>query len=202
MQAVRIVLGINRHRGQAHVGRRAGDADGDLAAIGDQQFRHAHDTCFRSGRVGCQWPGLAVIPIWIWSLRIGTAAWRSGGRARPSGGQGVRACRVAKYSRCQPRWRNSGLAGKSMPHTVSRRTHVSWLALGPPSTTALLRARKDVGGRSKAGHDTRRDRRMTRDEPSVEPFAFERAIAPFQRGLQSALPHLLAELAGTGTQPR
>ncbi len=42
MQRARVVLGIDRHRREAHVGCRAGDADGDLTAIGDQQFRNGH----------------------------------------------------------------------------------------------------------------------------------------------------------------
>ena len=38
MQAFRVVLGINRDGSQAQIGGGPGDADRDLAAIGDQQF--------------------------------------------------------------------------------------------------------------------------------------------------------------------
>ena len=37
VQAARVVLGVNRNRRQAHVGGGARNADGDFAAIGDQE---------------------------------------------------------------------------------------------------------------------------------------------------------------------
>jgi hypothetical protein len=42
MQAPRVVLREHGNGRHAHVGRGAGDADGDLAPVGDQQFRHGH----------------------------------------------------------------------------------------------------------------------------------------------------------------
>ena len=42
VQAARVVFRIHGDGRQAHVGRGAGDADGDLAPVGDQQLRHAH----------------------------------------------------------------------------------------------------------------------------------------------------------------
>ena len=48
MQRLRIVGGMDRDGGEAGVARRARDADGDLAAVGDQQFMKGH-LCFRSG---------------------------------------------------------------------------------------------------------------------------------------------------------
>lgn len=46
MRALGVVRGVHRHGAQAQVGGRAGDADGDLAPVGDQQFRQAHDASF------------------------------------------------------------------------------------------------------------------------------------------------------------
>ena len=42
VQAVGVVFRIHGNGRQTHVGRSAGDADGDLAPVGDQQSRHAH----------------------------------------------------------------------------------------------------------------------------------------------------------------
>ena len=42
MQAAGVVLGMDGDGRYAEVGRGAGDADGDLAPVGDQQLRHAH----------------------------------------------------------------------------------------------------------------------------------------------------------------
>ena len=48
MQRLRIVGGMDRDGGEAGVARRARDADGDLAAVGDQQLMKGHRR-FRSG---------------------------------------------------------------------------------------------------------------------------------------------------------
>jgi hypothetical protein len=50
MQTAGIVFGIHRDRGQSQIGCGAGDADGDLAAVGDQQFGHTHAFCVRGLR--------------------------------------------------------------------------------------------------------------------------------------------------------
>ena len=42
VKAARVVFRIHGDGRQTHVGRGAGDTDGDLAPVGDQQFRHAH----------------------------------------------------------------------------------------------------------------------------------------------------------------
>src|SRR5262249_6282100 len=42
VQTARIVLRMHANSGQAQVGRRARDANGDLAAVGDQQLGHGH----------------------------------------------------------------------------------------------------------------------------------------------------------------
>ncbi len=47
VQAARIILGMNCHRRQAHVGGGARDADGDFAAIGDQEFCDFHAAFLR-----------------------------------------------------------------------------------------------------------------------------------------------------------
>jgi hypothetical protein len=43
MQRLRIVGGMDRDSGKAGVSGRARDADGDLAAVGDQQLVERHD---------------------------------------------------------------------------------------------------------------------------------------------------------------
>ncbi len=48
MQRLRIVGGMDRDGSKAGVARRAGDADGDLATVGDQQLVEGHRR-FRSG---------------------------------------------------------------------------------------------------------------------------------------------------------
>jgi hypothetical protein len=47
VQAAGVVFRIHGDGGQAHVGRGAGDADGDLAPVGDQQLCHAHGVFVR-----------------------------------------------------------------------------------------------------------------------------------------------------------
>jgi hypothetical protein len=42
VQTARIVLRMHSNGGQAQVGRSARDANGDLAAVGDQQLGHGH----------------------------------------------------------------------------------------------------------------------------------------------------------------
>ena len=48
VQAGRVVLGVHRHRADAQVGAGLGDADGDLAAIGDQQGGKGHGRPLRA----------------------------------------------------------------------------------------------------------------------------------------------------------
>jgi len=48
MQRLHIVGGMDRDGGEAGVARRARDADGDLAAVGNQQLMKDHRR-FRSG---------------------------------------------------------------------------------------------------------------------------------------------------------
>jgi hypothetical protein len=57
VQAVGVVFRIHGNGGQTHVGRSAGDADGDLAPVGDQQSRHAHGVVrfIREGRSPRRW---------------------------------------------------------------------------------------------------------------------------------------------------